>query len=192
MIKDSRNFLWIAPLVLLLAYPLWKPLAVGFLKPERGKSMQSSTSLRNPHTLSSSEMDGVRLEQSKNGIQEWLLTAGHLNSRESDSKMELTDVNAQFFDGKGKDEAAHIRSRRATYNSDTGLLTLLGSVLVQNRQGYEMRTESLEYTSVDQKIKTTSKVHVTGENMEVSAGRLRYDLATGNYSLEGHVVCRMW
>jgi len=192
MIKDSRNLLWIVPLVLLLVYPLWKPLAVGFLKPERVKSMQSSTSLRNPHTLSSSEMDGVRLEQSKNGRQEWFLTAGHLNSRESDSKMEMTDVNARFFDGEGKDEAAHIRSRKAIYSSDTGLLILLGSVLVQNRQGFEMRTESLEYTAADQKIKTTSKVHVTGENMEVNAGRLLYDLTTGNYSLEGNVVCRMW
>jgi len=192
MIKDSRNFLWIVPLVLLLAYPLWKPLAVSFLKPEPGKTMQSSPSLHNPHVLVSAQMDGVQLEQSKNGIREWFLTADHLNSRESDSHMEMEDVNALFFDGEGKNEAAQIRSRRATYNPDTRLLTLLGSVLVQNRQGYEMRTESLEYTGTDRKIKTTSKVHVTGENLEVNAGRLFYDLPTGNYILEGNVVCRMW
>ena len=192
MIRDSRNFLWIVPLVLLLAYPLWKPLAVGFLKPEPGKTVQSPPSLRNSRALTSAEMDGVQLEQSKNGIREWYLTAGHLNSREGDSYMEMEDVSARFFDGEGKDEAAHIRSRRAIYNSDTRLLTLLGSVLVQNRQGYEMRTESLEYTGVDKKIKATSKVRVTGSNIDVRAGRLLYDLPTGDYSLEGNVVCRMW
>lgn len=191
MIKDPRNFLWITPLVLLLAYPLWKPLAVDFLNPKQGESVQAP-SLRNPRVLSSSEMDGVQLEQSKNGIREWFLTADRLYSRESDSYMEMEDVHALFFNAAGKDEKTRIQSQKATYNADTRLLTLRGGVVVQNPQGYEMQTDSLEYAGVDKKIKTGSGVLVKGNNIEVSAKSLIYDLPTGNYSLEGNVVCRVW
>ena len=78
------------------------------------------------------------------------------------------------------------------YNIDSRQLTLQGKVVVHNRKGYEMQTESLEYAAVDKKIRTTSPVQVKGNNLEVSGKSLLYDTATGNFSLEGNVVCMIW
>ena len=192
MMKDPRNLLWILPLAVLLAFPLWKPLAANFLSPERKKTIPFLPSLTNSRVLTSTEMDGVHFEQSKNGVKEWFLTASRLYSLENDSDMELEDVKALFFGTTGKKEEASIRSQKARYNADTRQLTLKGEVVVQDHRGYEMQTKSLEYIAADKKIRTTSAVHVTGNNIDVSGKRLLYDIATGNYSLEGNVVCKVW
>ena len=67
-----------------------------------------------------------------------------------------------------------------------------GKVVVKNQNGYQMRTESLEYIAVEKKIRTTAAVHVKGNNIEVSGKRLLYDTVTGDFSLTGNVVCRIW
>jgi LPS export ABC transporter protein LptC len=192
MMKDPRNLLWIIPLVALLSLPLWKPLAVDFLSPDREKIIPPVPSLTNTRGLTSTEMDGVNFEQSKNGIREWLLTATRLYSTENDSNMELEDVSARFFGSTGNNRETDIRSQKARYNTETKQLVLKGKVVVQNQKGYEMRTESLEYVAVDKKIRTTSAVNVKGSNIEVSGNRLLYDTVTGDYSLEGNVVCKVW
>jgi len=192
MMKDPRNLLWIMPLAALLAFPLWKPFAADFLSPERKKTISFLPSLTDSRVLTSTEMDGVHFEQSKNGVKEWLLTASRLYSIENDSDMELEDVKALFFGTTGKKEEASIRSQKARYNPDTRQLTLKGEVVVQDYRGYEMQTKSLEYIASDKMIRTTSAVHVTGNNIDVSGNRLLYDIATGDYSLEGNVVCKVW
>jgi lipopolysaccharide export system protein LptC len=158
MLKDPRNLLWIVPLVALLTMPLWRSLAADMLSPMRKETGVPAPSLTNTRALSSSEMNGVQFEQSRNGIKEWLLTASRLYSTESDASMQLEDVKALFFGDKG----------------------------------YEMQTDSLEYLAAEKKIRTTSAVTIQGRNIEVRANQLLYDTVTGNYSLEGDVVCKVW
>lgn len=192
MMKDPRNLLWILPLAALLTLPLWKPLASDFLIPERATTGPTVPALSNSGALPATAMDGVYFEQSKDGVKEWLITADRLYSTENDSDMRFEDVNALFVGAAGNNEETRIRGRTARYNADSRQLTLLGKVVLQNQKGYEMQTESLEYAAVDKKIRTTSPVHVRGDNIEVSAESLLYDTATGNYSLEGNVVCKVW
>ncbi|MFC1827356.1 LPS export ABC transporter periplasmic protein LptC [Thermodesulfobacteriota bacterium] len=192
MMKDPRNLLWIVPLAVLLSLPLWKHLAADFLSPERKKTPPLVPSLTNTRVLTSTEMDGVNFEQSKNGIKEWFLTASRLYSTENDSDMKLEDVNALFFGTAGENKETSIRSQKARYNTETKELILQGKVVVKNQKGYQMRTESLEYIAVEKKIRTTAAVHVKGNNIEVSGKRLLYDTVTGDFSLTGNVVCRIW
>ena len=191
MLKDPRNLLWIIPLGALLTVPLWKPFAAGFLNPMRqtaGQSMPALTNLRPP---SSSEMTGVQFEQTRNGDQEWLLNAARFYSLENDAKMRFEDVHAWFFGDAREHEETRIRSREALYNRATRQITLQGEVLIENEQGYEMRTDSLEYLADDKKISTTSAVLIQGGNIEVRGNRLLYDIATGNYTLAGNVVFKI-
>jgi len=192
MLKDRRNLLWIVPLVALLTLPLWKPFAVNFLSPERKAADLTAPSLSNPGVLNSSEMNGVQFEQSKNGRKEWLLTASRLYSKENDPDMQLEDVKAKFFGTAGESEETRIRSKMARYNGETKQITLQGEVVIQNNKGYQMQTESLEYLAAQKKIKTTSAVNIKGSNIEVSGNRLLYDIVTGDYSLAGNVVCKVW
>jgi len=192
MMKDPRNLLWIIPLAVLLTLPLWKPLASDFLIPESDKASHPLPTLTNSGALPATAMEGVHFEQSKDGVKEWLLTADRLYSSENDSDMRFEDVKALFLGSAGENEETRIWSQKARYDTDSRQLTLLGKVEVRNRKGYVMQTESLEYAAVDKKIRTTSPAHVKGNNMEVSGKSLLYDTATGNYSLEGNVVCKIW
>ncbi len=192
MMKDPRNLLWILPLAALLTFPLWKPFAADFLSPERKNSPPSVPTLTNSRILTSTEMEGVHFEQSQNGVKEWFLTASRLYSIENDSAMTLEDVSARFFGSAASNKETDIRSQKARYNTETKQLSLLGKVVINNDQGYEMMTESLDYLAVEKKIRTTSAVNIKGNNIEVSGERLLYDTATGNYILTGNVVCKVW
>jgi LPS export ABC transporter protein LptC len=97
-----------------------------------------------------------------------------------------------FFNNSEKKEGTRIRSQNARYNADTKNITLKGKVVINNDEGYEMQTDSLEYLAAEKKIRTTSAVNIQGSNIEVSGKRLVYDTVTGNYSLAGKVMCRVW
>jgi LPS export ABC transporter protein LptC len=192
MLKDPRNLLWIAPLAALLTLPLWKPLAADILSPVRKGTESPGTALTSKHALSASEMNGVQFEQSRNGLKEWLMTAGRLYSTESDSSLQFEDVKGSFFGVAGEKDETRIRSQKAGYDEDTGKITLLGKVVIQNDKGYEIRTESLEYLVAEKKIRSTSAVSINGGNFEVSGNRLLYDTRKRDFRLEGNVVCRIW
>lgn len=195
MLKDPRNFLWLLPLAVLLTLPLWKPFAADFLSPARKSkeaALHAVPSLTGIKALNSSDMTGIQFEQSKNGTKEWLLNASSLSSSEGDANLQFEDVKALFFGSSGENEETRIRSNRARYNADTRQLTLEGKVVINNDQGYEMKTDSLQYLAAEKKIRTTSDVTIQGSNIEVHGKRLVYDTLTGNYSLVGNVVCRVW
>ncbi|MBW2506897.1 MAG: LPS export ABC transporter periplasmic protein LptC [Deltaproteobacteria bacterium] len=192
MLKDSRNLLWFVPLAALLTFPLWKPLAADFLNPVRQEVTNSVSSLTNIRDLNSSDMADVEFEQNKNGSREWLLTASRLTRSEGDPDLRFENVKAVFFSSTEGREEARVKSRNAVYNPDTQKITLKGKVVINNNAGYEMQTDAIEYLAAEKKIRTTSAVNILGNNIKVSGNRLVYDTITGNYSLNGNVVCRIW
>lgn len=192
MLKDPRNLLWILPLAALLALPFWKPFVAEFLSPERKTAGQQSASLAASDFQGSSEMTGVHFVQDKNGRREWLLRASRLYSSGADEVMQLEDVNAVFFSTAGEKDETRIRSRTAGYNPANKEISLQGAVVIENDKGYEMQTESLEYLAAQKKITSTAPVNIKGNNIAVSGNRLFYDIVSGNYRLDGDVVCRVW
>jgi len=192
MLKDPRNLLWFFPLAALLTFPLWKPLAADFLNPVRQEIINSVSSLTNIRDLNSSDMADVEFEQNKNGSREWLLTASRLTRSEGDPDLRFENVKAVFFSSNEGREEARVKSRNAVYNPDTQKITLKGKVVINNNAGYEMQTDAIEYLAAEKKIRTTSAVNILGNNIKVSGNRLVYDTITGNYSLNGSVVCRIW
>jgi len=194
MLKDPRNLLWLAPLAALLTMPLWQPPAADFLSPARREKGQDpvAPSLTNPRALSISEMKGVQFEQSRNGTKDWLLTAGRLYSREGDPELQLEDVQALFFGPAGKNEKTHIKSLKARYNQGTKQVTLSGDVVILNDQGFEIKTDSLEYLADEKRIRTDAAVNIRGSRIAVSGNQLLYDTLTGDYTIAGKVVCRIW
>jgi LPS export ABC transporter protein LptC len=191
MLKDPRNLLWIMPLAALATLPLWKPSVTGFLRPERPESAESAEILPRPVNESSAEMSSIRFEQNKNGRREWLLTADTLYRSGEETLLE--DVTALFY-GTGKDRGeTRIRSRKAVYDPAAGRISLQGDVVIRTDQGYNMRTETLDYLAAEKKIRTASPVDIQGNNIRVSGSRLQYyDIVSGDYSLTGGVVCSIW
>jgi LPS export ABC transporter protein LptC len=106
--------------------------------------------------------------------------------------MQLEDVKGVFYGPAGGKEKTRIRSQKAGYNANTRKITLQGKVVIQDDKGYEIQTDSLEYLAAEKKIRTTSAVNIRGSNIDVRGNKLLYDTATGNYRLEGNVVCKIW
>ena len=192
MLKDPRNLLWIAPLALLVTLPLWQPLAQDILSPARRQSEATALAPVTQAVQGSSTMEGIEFEESRNGTKEWRLTAGRMVSTENDPDMLLDDVQGFFFGKTGNREEARFKSRSGTYNTETRQITLTGDIVLEDAAGYEMRTNSLHYSAAEKIMRTKTPVTVRGSNIEVSGNRLLYDIGTGQYLLEGNVVCRVW
>jgi LPS export ABC transporter protein LptC len=192
MFKNPRNLLWLLPLAALLATPLWKPVVIKFLSPKRSRTDAPVPSFTSTRTLTSSEMQNVHFEQNRNGEQEWVLTASRLYSAEGDADLRLVDVSARFFGSAENNRITTIRSQKARYDARGKKLLLQGRVVIQNDKGYEMQTESLAYLEKEKKIKTDSKVEITGSNISVRGETLVYDVTSGDYQLEGDVFCKTW
>jgi LPS export ABC transporter protein LptC len=193
MLKDPRNLLWLVPLAALMAMPLWKPFVADFLNPQRSREDSPIPSLTATRSLTSSEMKNVHFEQNRNGVREWAITASSLHSAEGDADLQLANVFARFFGAKGSsNRQTDIRSQKARYNRRLQELRLQGEVVIQNDKGYEMRAESLVYLEKERKIQTDSEVIINGKNLAVRGESLVYDVASGNYRLEGNVICKVW
>ena len=193
MFKEPRNLLWIVPLIGLLTFPLWQPVAAKLLRPPPGVEKKADTMLSAPRMTRTAEMLEVDFIQSKDGNKEWQIKAGRMYSQDGEKDVTLEDIEAVFFSDPGNDAVqTKISSRRARYDADKQLLNLQDQVVINDDRGYEIQTESLQYLGKDKKIKTGSKVHITGTNIAVSGESLMYDVESGNYRIEGNVVCKVW
>jgi LPS export ABC transporter protein LptC len=193
MIKEPRNLLWILPLIGLITFPLWQPIAAKILRPPQSVEKKAEAMLFAERGTRTAEMLEVNFMQSKTGRKEWQIKASRMYSLDGEKDIQLEEVEAIFFGDSVKDTGqTQISSRRASYNADQQLLNLHDQVVINDARGYEILTESLEYQGKEKKITTDSEVKITGSNIAVSGERLMYDVESGNYRLEGNVVCKVW
>ncbi len=193
MIKEPRNLLWIVPLIGLIAFPLWQPIAAKLLRPPPGAEKKAGTILSVTRGTRTAEMLEVDFIQSKEGSKEWQIKAAKMYSLGGEKDVKLEDIEALFFGDPGNDAAQiKISSRLARYDADKQHLKLQDQVVINDDRGYEIQTELLHYLGKEKKIKSGTKVRITGSNIAVSGETLMYDLVSGNYRLEGNVVCKVW
>lgn len=193
MIKEPRNLLWIVPLIGLITFPLWQPVAAKLLRPPTSAGKKADTVLSASSMTRTAEMLEVDFIQSKEGSKEWQIKAGRMFSLDGEKDVRLEDIEALFFGDPGNDAAqTKISSRLARYDADKQHLKLQDQVVINDDRGYEIQTELLHYLGKEKKIKSGSKVQITGSNIAVSGETLMYDIVSGNYRLEGNVVCKVW
>jgi LPS export ABC transporter protein LptC len=193
MIKEPRNLLWVMPLICLLSFPFWKPIAAKLLSPADGVGEQADSVVDVSQGVRSGEMFEIDFTQARGDRKEWQIRATRMYSLEDDKDIMLENVEALFLGKSDKDEGqTSINSQKAKYNADSQLLNLHGQVVIRDNRGYEIRTESLNFLEKEKKIKTDSKVKINGSNIAVTGESLMYDIVSGNYRLEGSVVCNVW
>ena len=193
MIKEPRNLLWIIPLIGLITFPLWQPVAAKLLRPPQKAGQQEESIISGTRGTRTAEMLEVDFIQSKAGSKEWQIKAGRMYSLDGEKNVKLENIEALFFGDPGNDAAqTKISSRLARYDADKQHLKLQDQVVISDDRGYEIQTELLHYLGKEKKIKSGSKVQITGSNIAVSGESLMYDIVSGNYHLEGNVVCKVW
>ncbi len=178
----TRNLLWFIPLSAILTAPFWWPHAASFLNPRGNFGSGAVNSTYIPKTFS---LEGVTFTQTREGLDDFLLSAELLSTVGSETRLELRKVQATVYDNDRR--PILISSGEALYDTSRNILTLLDNVEIVSEDGYRIRTEALRYLVKYKKIKTAAPVELTGENSRVTGTGLYCDLASGAFRVGGRV-----
>jgi len=185
-----RNLLWLVPLLLLVAYPLWRQPARLFLNP-----MTGAVDTGRPEEVAvagrSAEMEGVFISQSRAGREEWHIRAAHLAMTDNENDLRLREVEVVLFGRPGEEKEPRlttITSQAGRYEGPARLLTLSGGILLQTDNGYTMRSENLAHDGNRDTITASQGVEVTATGIEASGRALHYNIDTGAFRLQDRVV----
>lgn len=184
MIRDPRNFLWLLPLLLFVAGPLWLPPVSAFLAPRGGYHSKPAQAEASP--MQNFLMERVDITMTSQGVEEWRIDAKRAFTGERDHEIKMEEVSAMYI-GTTK-EPITIESRKGSYRVDTRFLILTDHVkVIKPTKNQAMLSERLEYDDITKKLVSPGTVHIQGPNMKIDAGHMNYDFSTEGFDFTDRV-----
>jgi len=145
-----------------------------------------------PELLLSSIKDGANLSLGKirqtatrDGKKEWSLEAGSASYIENENKAVLKDLFITYYLKDNKE--VYLNADQGILNTETNDIEFSGNVVVRNEE-YKLKTEKLNYQHERRFISSDVPVHILGDDADVTANSLTYDLNTNKIVLTGNVV----
>jgi LPS export ABC transporter protein LptC len=189
MIKNPRNLLWILPLLVFISSPLWQPLVAAFLTP-RGGYNPKLAQIEEQTPAQNFSMDEVSITLASEGQEEWQIDADRAYTGDDDHVIELEAVNAMYI-GTEK-EPTNITSLRGRYRIDDRHLTLIDKVVITKpTKNQQLFSELLDYYDATKMVVSPGPVRLRGPDLNLSADRMDYDLASEGYDFSGRVKVKM-
>lgn len=181
--KNSRNLLWIIPLVLFLTSPLWTPSVAAFLKPRGG--YDAGLAAQAMQQQQNFVMDSITITMTSNGQEDWVVNAQRAFTGKTDQELGMIDVDALY---KGKNEPITISSNRGTYFINERHLILIDNVIIRKpKAGEELFSDLLHYYDASKMLISPVAVDIKGKKFSLQAGRMDYDLTTDGYDFSKRV-----
>lgn len=182
---NSRNFLWLIPLLVLVSFPAWRLPLISFLEPRGGYNPDFGKRDKNVHDFI---MEKVVIIQDQLGEKTAEVHAETAYTTDVPDEFELTVVNADLF---GKDgEIVKVKAKTGLYNTQTRKLTLKQEVHVfRERENQNLYTELLFYNDHNQTIHSPVNTRLADDNLEIRGSSLDYDITTNQYKIGGRVYC---
>ncbi len=181
---ESRNTVWLLPLVFIMASPLWWTPVTKFLTPRYDFSSLDQAM----PPASTFLMKDVFLTRFTDGKKELIIKAERVRSEKVDGDLRMDKVEASFFDDNNQVEG-RIRGEKGFYEQKKEILTLENQVFVFLKNGWTMESESLRYLLKKQKVETEAAVLISSDGIQVRGMGMKYDLASGAFQVGGRVVC---
>jgi len=120
----------------------------------------------------------------REGFTEWRLSAEEAQYRGDERIAQLKGLTVIFFLEDG--EEVHLSAERGQLDTESNNLIIEGNVRI--RQGpLMMTTEQLRYGHQNRVIRTESPVEVSGEKMNLTADRMKYEIINRRIFFEGNV-----
>jgi LPS export ABC transporter protein LptC len=145
-----------------------------------------------PEMLLSSIKDGANLSLGKirqtatrDGKKEWSLEAGSASYIENENKAVLKDLFITYYLKDNRE--VYLNADQGILNTETNDIEFSGNVVVRNDE-YRLKTEKLNYQNQRRFISSDVPVHILGEDADVTANSLTYDLNADKIVLTGNVV----
>ncbi|MBM9536781.1 LPS export ABC transporter periplasmic protein LptC [Desulfobulbus alkaliphilus] len=185
MIRNPRNLLWILPVLLFVSSPLWQPSLAAFLAPRGGYTPD----LMHPEPTSPVQnfiMDVVAITLTSNGKEEWQIDADRAYTGENDHEILMEGVHARYI-GNEK-EPTIINSRRGKYSINERHLVLIEDVVITKPiSEQQLFSDLLHYYDATKMAVSPGPVRLKSPGLNLTAGRMDYDLATGAYDFSDRV-----
>jgi LPS export ABC transporter protein LptC len=144
-----------------------------------------------PEQLLSSIKDGANLSLGKirqtatrNGKKEWSLEAGSAHYIENDKTAVLKDLFITYFLKDNRE--VYLEAEEGILQTDTNDIEFSGNVVIKNDE-YQLRTRRLSYEHERRVIFSKDPVQISGEDVELSAKSIEYDLNLDTIILAGKV-----
>ena len=144
-----------------------------------------------PEQLLSSIKDGANLSLGKirqtatrNGKKEWSLEAGSAHYIEKDKTAVLKDLFITYFLKDNRE--VYLEAEEGILQTDTNDIEFSGNVVIKNDE-YQLRTRRLSYEHERRVIFSKDPVQISGEDVELSAKSIEYDLNLDTIILAGKV-----
>ena len=184
MIGSSRNLLWLIPVGIFAASPLWKDYAAQFLKPRGGYDDLAEQAYQ--EQSQDFVMDDVLITFATQGVQTWTIKAEQAQTGETDREIYMTDVDA-LYHKKGASPLT-ITSRSGKYHMDDLHLTLIDDVvIIKPLQHEELYSDQLHYFDNSKTLISPGEVEIKGPKFNLKAGKMNYDVSTGAYDFKERV-----
>ena len=126
----------------------------------------------------------IRQTATRDGIKEWSLEAGSALYIENEKKAVLKNLFITYF-LKDRSEV-YIEAEQGILQTDTNDIEVSGNVVVRN-ESYQLKTRRLTYEHERRLIISNDPVHISGDDVELSAATLKYDLNANKIVLRGNV-----
>jgi LPS export ABC transporter protein LptC len=144
-----------------------------------------------PEQLLSSIKEGANLSLGKirqtatrDGKKEWSLEAGSAHYIENEKKAVLKNLLITYFLKDNRE--VYLEAEEGILQTDTNDIEFSGHVVIRN-EDYQLTTRRLSYEHERRLIFTKDPVQISGEDVELSAKSLEYDLNLNKIMLAGNV-----
>ncbi len=144
-----------------------------------------------PEQLLSSIKEGANLSLGKirqtatrDGKKEWSLEAGSAHYVENEKKAVLKDLYITYFLKDNRE--IYLEAEEGILKTDTNDIEFSGNVVIRN-EGYRLKTRRLSYEHERLLIFSDDPVQVSGEDVNLSARSLEFNLNLNTILLSGNV-----
>ena len=178
-----RNAVWLVPLILAVAYPLWHGVLAAFLAPRGGFDPGYARTEKESYNF---RLTKPVIFEYKDGKQSTVIRAQTGYSTEKPDEYALEAVDADIFNAQG--DITHIVAQKGIFQTTDKLLTLTDNVIIEKKSDKQrFYSDLLYYDDKKQTVTCPGPIRLVSDNIEVSGSSFFYDVGAGRSEVGGRV-----
>ena len=178
----GRNYIWLLPLLAIIAAPLWWGVAGVVLGPRSGGGGVSPPAERQLNTF---VLQRVTLTQTRNGVDDLFVAAEQVNSGRGADELEMLGVKGLMA---GKERSLNFFGGKAVYEPKQQILAVNERVRLETSDGYRLETEALRCLTASRQVESDKVVDMRGAGLKLRGRGFQYSLSTGDFKINGRLT----
>jgi len=182
-VLSRRNAVWLVPLALAAAYPLWYGVLAGFLAPRGGFDPSDVKTEKESYIF---RLKMPVIFEYKDGRQSTVIRAQTGYSTEKPDEYVLEAVDADIFNDHG--DITHIAAKKGIFHSSEKLLTLTDNVIIEKKgDNQRLYSDLLHYDDKKQTVTCPGPTRLVSDSIEVTGSSFFYDVGAKRSEIGGRV-----